>query len=48
MPKFYFNKFAKQIEFALWHGCSLVKLLHIFRAPFLRNTSGCLVLSKLF
>ena len=27
------------IEFALWHGCSLVKLLHIFRTPFSRNTS---------
>ena len=25
------------ISFALWHGCSPVNLLHIFRAPFLEN-----------
>ena len=35
------------IEFALWHGCSLVKLLHIFRTPFSRNTFGWLLLSNL-
>ena len=27
------------IEIAHWHGCSPVILLHIFRTPFLRNTS---------
>ena len=29
---------------ALRHGCSPVNLLHIFRAPFPRNTSGWLLL----
>ena len=33
------------IEMALWHGCSPVNLLHIFRTPFSRNTSGLLLLS---
>ena len=28
------------IEITLRHGCSPVKLLHIFRATFLKNTSG--------
>ena len=28
------------IEFKLRHGCSPVNLLHIFRTPFLKNTSG--------
>ena len=28
------------IEITLWHGCSPVNLLHIFRTPFLKNTSG--------
>ena len=32
------------IEIALRHGCSPVKLLHIFRTPFLKNTSGRLLL----
>ena len=32
------------IEIALWHGCSGVNLLHIFRTPFPRNTSGWLLL----
>ena len=32
------------IEIALRHGCFPVNLLHIFRAPFLQNTSGWLVL----
>ena len=32
------------IEIALPHGCSPVNLLHIFRAPFSRNTSGWLLL----
>ena len=32
------------IEIALWHGCSQVNLLHIFRTPFPKNTSGGLFL----
>ena len=32
------------IEIAIRHGCSLIKLLHIFRTPFPRNTSGWLLL----
>ena len=32
------------IEIALRHGRSLVNLLHIFRTPFPRNTSGWLLL----
>ena len=32
------------IETALWHGCSPVNLMHIFRTSFLRNTSGWLLL----
>ena len=32
------------IEIALWHGCFPVNLLHIFRAPFLKNTSEWLLL----
>ena len=31
------------IEFALRHGCSPVNLLHIFRTPFPRSTSGWLL-----
>ena len=31
-------------EIALLHGCSSVNLLHIFRAPFPKNTSGRLLL----
>ena len=31
---------------ALWHGYSLVNLLHIFRTPFLKNTSGGLLLNR--
>ena len=42
MPKCDFNKNAKQI--ALLHGCSHVNLLHIFRTPFPKNTSGGLLL----
>ena len=33
------------IEITLWHGCSPVNLLHIFRTPFLKNTSGGLLLN---
>ena len=32
------------IEIELRHGCSPVNLLHIFRTPFPRNTSGWLLL----
>ena len=31
------------IEIALWHGYSPVNLLHIFRIPFPKNTSGGLL-----
>ena len=49
MPKCNYNKVEVQfqlsckatfIEIALWHGVSLVYLLHIFKTPFLKNTSG--------
>ena len=33
------------IEIALRHGCSPVNLLHIFRTPFLRNTSERILLT---
>ena len=40
MPKYNFNKVALQLCWnTLRHGCSLVNLLHIFRAPFLKNIS---------
>ena len=32
------------IETTIWHGCSPVNLLHIFRTPFTKNTSGWLLL----
>ena len=32
------------IEITLRHGCSPVNLLHIFRTPFTKNTSGQLLL----
>ena len=35
------------IEITLRHGCSPVNLLHIFRRPFFKNTSGRLLLSGL-
>ena len=38
MPKCGFNKIDL-------HGCSPVNLLHIFRIPFPRNTSGWLLLN---
>ena len=34
------------IEIALWHGCSPVNLLHIFRTPFPKNTPGWLFLKE--
>ena len=43
--KFYLGNF---IEIALWHGCSPVNLLHIFRTPFLRTPlDGCFWTEKL-
>ena len=33
------------IEITLRHGCSPVNLLHIFRAPFPKNTAGGLLLN---
>ena len=41
MPKCNFNKVAKQLR----HGCSPVNLLHIFRTPFPRSTSGWLLMN---
>ena len=41
MPKCDFEIF---IEITLGHSCSLVNLLHIFRTPFTKNTSGWLLL----
>ena len=32
------------IKITLWHGCSPVNLLHIFRTPFTKNTSERLLL----
>ena len=32
------------IEITLWHGCSPVNLMHIFRTPFPKNTYGRLLL----
>ena len=40
MPKCYFDK----VEISLRHGCSPANVLHIFRTPFPRNTSGWLLL----
>ena len=47
MPKRDFNKVTKQsnfIEVTLRHACSPVNLLHIFKTPFTKNTSGWLLL----
>ena len=41
MLGFYRSNF---IEIIFWHGCSPVNLLDIFRTPFLKNTSGWLLL----
>ena len=40
MPKCDFNKGALQLR----HGCSPVNLLHIFKIPFTKNTTGKLLL----
>ena len=45
MPK---CDFSKVIEIALRHGCSPVNLLHIFGAPFPKNTLGRLFLYVLY
>ena len=48
MSKCDFNKVASNfIEIILRHRYSPVDLLHIFRTPFPKNTSGGLLLSKL-
>ena len=41
MPKYNFliKLQGNFIEIALWHGCSPVNLLHIFRKPYSKNTS---------
>ena len=39
------QKQSNFIEIALRHGCSPVHLLHIFRTPFPKNTSGRLLLN---
>ena len=45
MPKCEFNKVACNFaEITLHHGCFLVHLLHIFKIPFPKNTSGRLLL----
>ena len=36
---------SNYIEIAFWHGCSPANLLHIFRTPFLKNTSRQLSLN---
>ena len=36
------NLHSNFIEITLWHGCSPVNLLRIFRTPLLKNTSGWL------
>ena len=34
------------IEIELWHGCFPVNLLHFFRTPFPKNTSGGMLMQK--
>ena len=47
MPKYDFNKFGSNfIAITLQHGFSPVNLLHIFRRPFSKNTSGRLLLCQ--
>ena len=48
MPKCALIKLQSNfIEIALWQGCTPVNLLHIFRTPFPKNTSGRLFLQGL-
>ena len=47
MPKCDFDKVARNfIEIALRHGCSPVNLLHIFRTPFPKNTTGAFTFTQ--
>ena len=39
--------FCNFVEITLWHGCSPVNLLHIFRTTFTRNTAAASVHSVL-
>ena len=39
------HKQSTFIEITLWHGCSPVNLLHIFRKTFYKNSSGWLLLN---
>ena len=41
------NLQSNYIEIALRHGCPPVNLLHIFRTPFPRNSSGWLLLTRI-
>ena len=43
MPKCDFNKVDRNKEITLRYGCSPVNLLHIFRTPFFKDTSGRLL-----
>ena len=45
MQQIYRNLRSNFTEITLWHGCSPVNLLLIFRTPFFRNTSGWLLLA---
>ena len=48
VPKCDFNNVASNfIGITLRHGCSPANLLHIFRTPLLKNTSGWLLLTTL-
>ena len=50
MPRCDFNKvplLCNFIEIALRYGCSPVNLLRIFGTPFLKNTSGWLLLKNI-
>ena len=44
LSKWDFNLQSNFIEITLRHGCSPVKLLHIFKSPFSKNTFGWLLL----
>ena len=49
IPKCDFNKVVLQlIEITLRHACSPINFLHIFRTPFLKNTSGWLLLYSMW
>ena len=42
--KSHFGMGCNFIEIIVWHGCSSVNLVHPFRTPFYKNTSGGLLL----